>query len=98
MDLAFRKPDRNDMCVVFWDTAVDEKHVRYVRRLVSIKGCGDYCVLVSKVEDAESQWTLVLCNAVGCPVDSKTINIEPRFVAMSKTHIIVCSEETVYFW
>lgn len=30
---AFRKPERNDMCVIFWDTSINEKHVKYMRRL-----------------------------------------------------------------
>jgi WD repeat-containing protein 35 len=30
---AFRKPERNDMCIIFWDTSINEKHVKYMRRL-----------------------------------------------------------------
>ena len=30
---AFRKPERNDMCIIFWDTSVNEKHVKYMKRL-----------------------------------------------------------------
>jgi WD repeat-containing protein 35 len=30
---AFRKPERNDMCIIFWDTTINEKHVRYMNRL-----------------------------------------------------------------
>ena len=60
--------------------------------------CGEYCVLVAKVEDTSDQWYIILCNAVGCPIDSKTINIEPRFVTMNKTHIIVACEDVVYYW
>jgi WD repeat-containing protein 35 len=39
-----------------------------------------------------------LCNAIGCPVESKIISIEPKFVNMNPTHIIVASEDVVYFW
>jgi WD repeat-containing protein 35 len=27
---AFRKPERNDMCIVFWDTTINERHVKYM--------------------------------------------------------------------
>lgn len=48
---AFKKPERNDMCVVFWDTSINEKHVKYVRRLQKIVACGEYCVLVARMDD-----------------------------------------------
>ncbi len=81
---AFRKPERNDMCIIFWDTTINQKHVKYMKRLQKIQACGDYCVLIAKVEDQGiDQWMLVLCNAVGCPLETKTIGIEPKYVAMS---------------
>lgn len=100
---AFKKPDKNDMTVMYWDTQIDERHVRTMHALLHVKAAGEYCVLVSENPDLdkvskEKTYNLTLSNAVGCPVDSKTINIEPRFVAMNKTHIIVCSEDTVFFW
>lgn len=41
---------------------------------------------------------VILCNAVGCPIDSKYITIEPRFVTMNKTHIIIASDDLIYYW
>jgi WD repeat-containing protein 35 len=97
---AFRKPERNDMCIVFWDTSINERHVKYMSRLQKIIACGEYCVLVAKdtTNTAVDQWLLVLCNAVGCPIDSKTVTIEPKHAEMNKTHIIVASDDVVYFW
>ena len=95
---AFRKPERNDMCVIFWDTAINEKHVKYMRRLQKVCASGEYCVLIAKIEEVDDQWIIILCNAVGCPIESKTITIEPKYVAMNKTHVIVASDEVVYFW
>ena len=86
------------MIVMFWETNINERHVRNVRSLMHIKASGDYCVLVSKDEEDESQYVLTLSNSVGCPIESKVINIEPRFVAMNHTHIIVCGEDSVYYW
>ena len=95
---AFTKPERNEMCIIFWDVEVNEKHVKYMKRLQKIAACEEYCVLIAKNEDESDKWYVVLCNAVGCPIDSKVISIEPRFVAMSKTHVIIASEEVVYYW
>jgi WD repeat-containing protein 35 len=95
---SFKKPERTDMCVVFWDTNINEKHVKYVRRLQKIVACGEYCLLVTRVEEVAGQWQLLLCNAVGCPIDSKTVTIEPKYVAMNKTHVIAACEDVVYYW
>ena len=95
---AFRKPERNDMCIIFWDTSVNEKHVKYMKRLQRIACCDEYCILVAKNEEVDGQWYVVLCNAVGCPIDSKTITVEPKHVAMSKTHVIIASDDVVYYW
>lgn len=87
------------MCITFWDTSINEKHVRYMRRIQRIVAFDDYCILMSKVEDsAIDQWMLVLSNAVGCPLESKLINIEPKFVTMNRTHLILANEEVVYYW
>jgi WD repeat-containing protein 35 len=53
--------------------------------------------LISKIEK-EDKWTLVLCNAVGCPLESKTIAIEPKHSAMSSTHLIIACDDVVYYW
>jgi len=65
---------------------------------MNIAGCGDYCVLATKAEDSNTIWVLILCNAIGSPVDTKNINIEPLFVSMNKTHVVVCSSESIYVW
>ena len=44
------------------------------------------------------QYVLVLCNAIGTPLDSKYIDIEPAYVCMTKSHIIAASKEAFYTW
>lgn len=95
---AFQKPDKNDLTIVFWDSVVNEKHVRTMKGLQHVCAAGEYCVLVSEIEESKGEYILVLSNAVGCPVDSKTININPKYVAMNTTHVVVCSDDTVYYW
>lgn len=94
----FRKPERNDMCIMFWDVSINEKHIKYMKRLQKIAACDEYCVLIAKLEEKTDQWTIVLCNAVGCPIDNKTITIEPKYVTMNKTHVIIASDDIIYYW
>eukprot|EP00735_Rhodelphis_limneticus_P010276 TRINITY_DN29_c0_g1::TRINITY_DN29_c0_g1_i1::g.14869::m.14869 TRINITY_DN29_c0_g1::TRINITY_DN29_c0_g1_i1::g.14869 ORF type:complete len:1186 (-),score=401.47,sp/A6N6J5/WDR35_RAT/54.58/0.0,Coatomer_WDAD/PF04053.9/9.8e-05,Coatomer_WDAD/PF04053.9/15,WD40/PF00400.27/9.4,WD40/PF00400.27/7,WD40/PF00400.27/31,WD40/PF00400.27/2.5e+02,WD40/PF00400.27/6.1e+03,WD40/PF00400.27/1.8e+03,eIF2A/PF08662.6/0.00014,eIF2A/PF08662.6/4.8e+02,Clathrin/PF00637.15/2.1e+02,Clathrin/PF00637.15/9.7,Clathrin/PF00637.15/0.0027 len=95
---AFTKPERPEHCVIFWDTKTDERQPKYVKKLLSIRACGEYCVLATKADDTSGQYILILCNAIGSPVDSKYIDIEPLFMTMSHTHVIVASEDVVYVW
>lgn len=97
---AFKKPERNDMCVIFWDTTINQKSVKYMKRLRKIEANGDYCILITQNEKKEGshEWLIVLCNAVGCPLEQKTITIEPKYVTMSQTHIVIASDDTIYYW
>jgi WD repeat-containing protein 35 len=94
---AFNKPDRAEHCVMFWDTETNDRYAKYVKKLLAIRACKEYCVLATKGEEP-GQYILILCNAIGSPVDSKYIEVEPVMMAMTQYHVIVCSEELVYIW
>lgn len=55
--------------------------------------------MAAKSDDTNSgSYQLILCNAIGSSVDTKYINIQPQYIAMTKTHVIVASEKIVYVW
>ncbi|KAF7710784.1 WD repeat-containing protein 35 isoform X2 [Silurus meridionalis] len=106
---AYTRPDRMEYSVVFWDTKNNEKFVKYVKSLMSVTTCGDFCILATKADDSHPQedidpdtatatYVLVLCNSIGTPLDSKYIEIDPLFVTMTKTHVIAASKEAFYVW
>jgi len=95
---AFTKPERAENCVCFWQTSSDERHIKYVKSLMSIRAAGENCVFATKTDDGSGQFILILCNAIGSPVDSKYIDIEPLFVTMTPYHVIVSNNELVYVW
>ncbi|MEE6476885.1 hypothetical protein FKM82_011258 [Ascaphus truei] len=106
---AYTRPDRPEYCVVFWDTKNNEKFVKYVKSLISVTTCGDFCILATKADENHPQddnetetsgatYVLVLCNSIGTPLDSKYIDIVPMFVTMTKTHVIAASKEAFYIW
>lgn len=39
-----------------------------------------------------------LCNSIGTPVDTKTLNIQPLHVAMNASVVIVASQESFVVW
>eukprot|EP01052_Picozoa_sp_SAG31_P004074 SAG31_NODE_165_length_21701_cov_9.786409_6_plen_468_part_00 len=89
--------DRPEHCVIFWDTKTDDKYKKYVRKLVDMRAAGDNCVL-AKADDTGNQYILILCNAIGSPVDSKYIEVEPLRMAMTETHVVVASDDVIYVW
>ncbi|XP_012582813.1 PREDICTED: WD repeat-containing protein 35 [Condylura cristata] len=106
---AYTRPDRPEYCVIFWDTKNNEKYVKYVKSLISITTCGDFCILATKADENHPQeesemeafdatFVLVLCNSIGTPLDPKYIDIVPLHVAMTKTHVIAASKEAFYIW
>ncbi|KAM3870739.1 WD repeat-containing protein 35-like isoform 2-T2 [Diretmus argenteus] len=95
---AYTKPERQEYCVVFWDTKNNEKFVKYVKSLMSITTLGDFCILATKADETHRQYVLVLCNSIGTPLDSKYIDIDPLFVTMTKTHVIAASKAAFYTW
>ncbi|VCX41263.1 unnamed protein product, partial [Gulo gulo] len=72
---AYTRPDRPEYCVIFWDTKNNEKYVKYVKSLISITTCGDFCILATKADENHPQFVLVLCNSIGTPLDPKYIDI-----------------------
>ncbi|XP_076457078.1 WD repeat-containing protein 35-like isoform X2 [Babylonia areolata] len=95
---SFTKPDRPEHCVIFWDTKNNEKYVKYVKNLITITACGDYCCLATKADEVVGQYVLVLCNSIGTPLDSKYIEMDPVYLTMTKTHIVSACKEAFYCW
>lgn len=44
------------------------------------------------------QYTLVLCNAIGTPLDTKYTEMGPQHVTMTTSHVIAASREAFYVW
>jgi len=44
------------------------------------------------------RFILILCNAIGSPVDTKYIDFEPQLACMSATHVVVASDSVVFVW
>jgi len=95
---AVLRKERNEHVVVFWDTHTDEKYTKYIKHVTHIRSSEEYCVLVTKADDASGQHIVIVCNDIGSPVDSKYMQLEPMQVAMTNSHVIATSEDVVYIW
>ena len=76
-----------------------EKHLKYVKSLLSLRACGEYCLLVARAEQQNKQhYIAVICNSIGTPMDSNYLDIHPLFLHMSSTHVFVANKTGVYSW
>lgn len=53
---------------------------------------------ISKLQQQQQQYVLVLCNSIGTPLESKYIDIQPLYWAMNSSHIVVASKSYFYLW
>lgn len=72
---ACQRPDRPEQCVTFWQTSSGEKYTKFIKRLAAVEAAGDHCVLAAAGEQA-GEYLLILCNAIGSPVDSRWVRRE----------------------
>ncbi|KAF6028976.1 WDR35 [Bugula neritina] len=95
---SFTKPDRSETTILFWDIKNDEKVMKYAKNLLGISACGDYCCVSSRIDEEVGQYSLQLFNGIGTIIEAKYIEMEPVFLAMTKTHVVVASREAFYTW
>lgn len=71
--------------------------IPWYRNIVHMQAGGNHCLLSTRGEEAR-QFILILCNAIGSPVDSKYISLEPQLLAVTATHAIAASPDAVFVW
>ena len=105
---AYAQPERTDSTVLFWNTKTDEKVLKYHNKLLTVKAASENCVLAMQAEvqmtggntglPPAAQYNLLLCNAIGSPLDSKYIDVKPDFLCITAHHVVAASADFVYVW
>ncbi|EFJ27981.1 hypothetical protein SELMODRAFT_449576, partial [Selaginella moellendorffii] len=94
---SFKKKHPDEHCVMFWDVATGDRYLKHVNRLCAVCGSGGHCVLATK-EEEPNQYILILCNAIGNPLESNHVTIEPVLMTMNENQVFVASKTDVYVW
>jgi WD repeat-containing protein 35 len=88
--------------VVFWHIPSNTKHIKSVRNLLQISSCGHYCIIATKFDETglkkRNSSSLIICNAIGTPVDTVNIELLVNFVAINSTRVIAASKESFCIW
>ena len=64
---------------------------------VAVQAAAHNCILVTRGEE-KGQCNVILCDSIGTPIDSNTMMVEPLCLAMTSTHVIAASNDTVFVW
>uniref|UniRef100_A0A1X7V818 Uncharacterized protein n=1 Tax=Amphimedon queenslandica TaxID=400682 RepID=A0A1X7V818_AMPQE len=95
---SYKKPGTLQECVMFWNVEEQELNVKTCQRLILMTSTTDYGLLVTESVTLENQYSLLLCNSLGIPVDTKYLPFEPTFVSLSKTHIVAATGNVLFVW
>ena len=91
---AYAQPERTDSTVLFWNTKTDERATKYYSKLINARppprtACSPRrpaaCARRRGGDGAVPQYMLLLCNAIGSPLDSKHIDVEPTYLTSRRT-------------
>lgn len=90
--------ENNEQCVMFFETKLEEAYPKYVKQLVAITSYGEHCVLISRMEAHSNQYFMQICNGIGTSVDFKCTNLEPKYVAMNDSEVVIANNLSFFIW
>ncbi|KFM66987.1 WD repeat-containing protein 35, partial [Stegodyphus mimosarum] len=92
---AFNKSqDQKESTIMFWNSNTKEKHIKLVKNLSAVTACGDFCCIAAKNDEIIKEYSLIVCNGIGSPIDSCNINLEPHYLTMNHSDIFAASRSS----
>ena len=64
-----------------------QKNYKNLKGLISIAASGDHCVLATN-QDEGNGYILLLCNALGTPIDTKQVKLSPNILEFVQ-HLLI---------
>ena len=94
----YMSPGKADYNVIFWDVKNNEKYHKPSPIVLAMAASDEHCCILVRKDDQDLKYGMMLCNAIGTPVDSRHTDVELRFVTMTKTHVFAASRESFFVW
>ncbi|XP_054722053.1 WD repeat-containing protein 35-like [Uloborus diversus] len=90
---AFSKSqDRKESTIMFWNSNTKEKHIKLIKNFISMCAFGDFCCIATKSDESSKEFSLIVCNGIGSPIDSCNINLEPSNLCMNLFDVFAASQ------
>ncbi|XP_054168893.1 WD repeat-containing protein 35-like [Oppia nitens] len=90
--------------VIFWHIPSETKYFKSVRNLLQIASHGQLCVIATRTEEmggspkTKETSSLIICNAIGTPVDMTTIELSVHYLSINSTRVIASSKDSFCLW
>lgn len=100
----YRRPERKEGAVVFWQVDTMEVVIKAVGGVVGIVGCGDNCALLideastSNNKNEPPKFSVQIRDTVGAILDRRVIPFVPKHMTMGPSSLILSNDRTVYVW
>ncbi|XP_042899880.1 WD repeat-containing protein 35 isoform X2 [Parasteatoda tepidariorum] len=89
---AFSKSlDRKETTIMFWNSNTKEKHIKLVKNLFALTSHSDFCCIATRSDDLSKEYSLIVCNAIGSPIDLCNVSLEPSFLCMNGSDVFAAS-------
>lgn len=91
---------KDGICITFWNTSNNTCCTKNVRELIDICSQDDHCTLAVKNDPSQSNepYSLIVCNAIAIPIDTKFIDFESHWITMTSNTIISASKNNFIIW
>ncbi|CAG2168264.1 unnamed protein product [Oppiella nova] len=90
--------------IVFWHIPSETKYVKSVRNLLRMASHALQCVIATKYDEPSGgskkrdSSSLIVCNAIGTPVDTQVVEMAVEHLAMNATRVIAASRDSICLW
>ncbi|TKR82028.1 hypothetical protein L596_015808 [Steinernema carpocapsae] len=99
---SYERRDLVDHVVVFYETKMEEVYRKYIRNLIGISACDQYCVISNKADEVVGNeapsYQFQICNGIGTPVDYKYFDLEPKHLAMNSKSVLIAGNDKFTIW
>uniref|UniRef100_A0A6V7J502 Uncharacterized protein n=1 Tax=Bracon brevicornis TaxID=1563983 RepID=A0A6V7J502_9HYME len=91
---------KDGVCITFWNTSNNSCCTKYVRSLIAVTSSGDHCTLAvrNNPEQQTEEFSLIVCNTIATPIDTKCLDLEPLWITMTSSIVIAASKNNFVIW
>ncbi|CAD5234713.1 unnamed protein product [Bursaphelenchus xylophilus] len=94
----YKNMDVGDEMIMFYESKMDDTFKRQTADVWQLQACGDYCVVVSQVNELGGIYKIEVCDSIGTPVDSTQTNVEPFTLSVSPGIVVMASTDQFLVW
>ncbi|BHF80666.1 WD repeat-containing protein 35 [Sparganum proliferum] len=72
--------------------------IQSIPSLIAIAGNDEHCCIASKIGSSAASFRIAIYNSLGSIMDSKTVKVEPKCLAMAGGYVIIADSSLIHLW